>query len=258
MVNNFTKIFRQMNCKERFYVANMLYAPKDTYKIVNSTIDLDFPGTEASPITQVNDVLVQEIRSMLGLAKDAALVAHGIDYHLDWIDAAIQIAKNFPDAKAFKESKAMVGFKLEEMGKSKTGQPSGEKPKPTEEGMESNKPASNLDSDVVFVYESTSGIDLVFIEVKAYADWGPDQLQQKIDRITEIFGDQGRDHSGYTPHLVLIDLIYGNTPTMPSIKEIVTKPWVGNLESRRLHFSHANWEGSYALSNKGNNRYGLK
>ena len=101
-----------------------------------------------------------------------------MDYHLDWIQIAIHLAKisdigtvfdnpGFKDFNADQEDiDLLVGF-------------------------------DNGDADLPLTH-------LVLIEAKAYLPWTNKQLKSKTGRLREIFGEDGKQAGAVVPHFVLM------------------------------------------------------
>ena len=91
-----------------------------------------------------------------------------MDYHLDWLWAA----KNAGDGKC-----PVEGYK-----------------------------GNQQDIDLLVVFNSTCGSDvhMILIEVKGVTSWGNKQVDSKIRRLRDLFGDDGRKWAGVVPHFVLM------------------------------------------------------
>ena len=127
--------------------------------------------------------LADEFRKALGNAicpdteesesfiPEDALVA--MDYHLDWIAAALTLNKNAGVSKAFDNAPELV-----------TG---------TQE-----------DIDLLVAFQKDGINHLVFVEAKGVTSWSNCQMRGKAQRLKNIFGDDGNCYPGVTPHLCLM------------------------------------------------------
>jgi hypothetical protein len=171
---------RRFNRKERFILSEWLLAP------------MPFTLGQAARdelATVLTDRGVNEV-------PEGAFVA--IDYHLDWLYAALCLHGGRWDP----HSDAVY-------------------PRPTGKELTAN----HEDVDAIVAWSDPDGTaTIVLIEAKAYTGWSNKQLQSKADRLGAIFGPEG-DHWGaqVRPHLVLA----GPKPS----KGLITDDWPAWMRS---------------------------
>ena len=104
-----------------------------------------------------------------------------MDYHLDWIHAALEISTLDDDF-------GKVG-------------PIDIKDKEGELIFEANQ----QDTDLLVAFERSDIVHLVLIEAKATSGWNNEQLEQKAERLEAIFGngENGGKYPFVKPHFVL-------------------------------------------------------
>ena len=103
-----------------------------------------------------------------------------MDYHLDWIQIAFHL-----DANSDIESGRP--FLKPDFG-------------------DINRDQEDIDLLVAFESKDAGRVvtHLVLIEAKAYLSWTNKQLNSKVGRLCEIFGDDGERHEAVKPHFVLM------------------------------------------------------
>ena len=108
-------------------------------------------------------------------------VAVYIDYHLDWLHAALEAAKSgTADGGTFCNSAGVA-----------TG--------------------TQRDVDLLVAFQGVNAVHLLMLEAKLKGGWNPGQLAGKLDRLTAIFGKAGGLYKdqGILPHFGLV------SPDMP-------------------------------------------
>ena len=103
-------------------------------------------------------------------------VAVYIDYHLDWLHAALEAAKSgAADGGTFSNSAGVA-----------TG--------------------TQRDADLLVAFEGVDAVHLLMLEAKLKGGWNPGQLAGKLNRLTRIFGNTGGLYKdqGIRPHFGLV------------------------------------------------------
>lgn len=150
---------RRFNRKERFIVAEWLLAPAPF------SLGRD---------TREELARVLRPRGVSAVPTDAFVA---IDYHLDWLYAALSIHTGHwdPDDGAVHA-------------------------RPPEPALTANQE----DVDAIVAWSGPEGgATIVLIEAKAYSGWTNKQLQSKANRLGAIFGPGGDNWKAVTPHFVL-------------------------------------------------------
>ena len=103
-----------------------------------------------------------------------------MDYHLDWIEMALHRAKEKKTGPASPFSKNLF--------------------------PEINRDQKDVDLLIAFDRKTTTAVitHLVLVEAKAYLGWNNAQLNEKADRLRNIFGEDGDDWCFVKPHFVLM------------------------------------------------------
>lgn len=116
-----------------------------------------------------------------------------MDYHLDWLYASLALS----------------------MQKDMNG---------TFTNSEDDKKiyAQQEDLDFMLVFENEEGCHIVLIEAKGVTGWSNTQMESKAKRLEEIFGKDGKDWEGVTPHFIMIS----PQPTTKKLKETAWPAWM--------------------------------
>jgi hypothetical protein len=150
-MSNLLNTLNQLNAKERFFLIGTVLGNK------NFSLDPAF-------IKNINELLGINIENVQFSA---------MDYHLDWLAAAL---KNLHE---------------------EIGQPIDNKDKMIKGQQE--------DVDFIFGFEDENNIiHLVMIEAKATTGWKNKQLNLKSDRLKHIFGEYGNNYPKVEPHFIVI------------------------------------------------------
>jgi hypothetical protein len=160
-VERLEDVLRRFNRKERFILAEWLLSPQPF---------------------QVGSAARQQLASALAEPEIDRIPADAfvaIDYHLDWLFAALAIFSGAWPAED--KSKA---------------------PKPDQVGLLT---ASQEDIDALIAWTDPGGggATVVLIEAKAYTGWTNKQLLSKATRLSAIFGPDGTRWAGVRPRYVL-------------------------------------------------------
>ena len=152
-----------------------------------------------------------------------------MDYHLDWIAASLWAYEN-PES---------VGKAVHNADKVATG--------------------TQQDIDLLIAFKGGDDYCLVLLEAKGDDAWSNDQLREKAERLTKIFGPDGTNYPGVKPYFCL------TSPRKP--QKLETKCWPTwmrrdgkdpyywlklDLPSPRLHVTRCNSGGK---SSKGGNYF---
>lgn len=229
-IDLFCQAFNAFNRKERYLVANLLYGNPTINQKDNSIIEFKFPQKHQQ--NALNSTFTSKIAELIKINNNYRVRAHGIDYHLDWMDAAIQIANSNCELETYKKrDNNRIAL------------------------SPNNKKTSVLDSDIVIIFESEHSLRITFIEVKAFSYWSKPQLDKKITRLIEIFGEDGRKIAGVTPHFVCIDLLCSDKIPTLTVDTKIWPDWAGGKTGpSRLHFEKEIWDNSlgFAKDTEGN------
>ena len=137
---------------------------------------------------------------------ESAFVA--MDYHLDWVAAALEKYSSLENKEAFKNRQ-------------------GESRRLVEGNQE------DVDFFVAFRGKN-SAVHLIFLEAKAYSRWDYKQLRSKAERLKLIFGSSGDRQKGVNPHFCVV------AKTPPDAARLSARPdwWIrpGTDEFNSLNF----------------------
>lgn len=109
-----------------------------------------------------------------------------IDYHLDWIAAALYLTKKY-------QTKYINSILLEEKIPGKIHEKNGH----------NIITGNQLDTDLAVIYINNSLLHIIMIEVKVETGWNGKQLSSKGKRLKEIFGCKGNLFSFVNPVFVI-------------------------------------------------------
>jgi hypothetical protein len=143
---------RQLNWKERYYLVDHALGTNG-FKLGSS------------------------FREQLGDEIDVEVPANtfaAMDYHLDWMYAALTLSAQGIEADGHWDTPTNVA----------TG--------------------SQLDTDLLVVFEQDGQTHVVMVEAKAKGAWDNKQMCKKVSRLAEVFGDGGDRWPDLTPHWVLM------------------------------------------------------
>ena len=120
--------------------------------------------------------LCEQFRNKVGEAlhisipKDAFAA---MDYHLDWIYASLFLANNNTKDQMFPNTNGLIT-------------------------------ATQEDIDFLIAYQDGEKCHLVMLEAKGVMGFTNRQLQSKIRRLRDIFGDDGDKYPGVIPHFAIV------------------------------------------------------
>ncbi len=154
------EILKFFNRKERFF-------------LLAQALDLPRSGQPNDP----KFMLSKEFRRELGEIFEPevptdAFVA--IDYHLDWIQASLVLAKSRQkhDATYPNEGRVIKG--------------------------------NQEDTDLLIAFKIDGQYHLVLVEAKGYSTWDSKQMRSKVKRLRKIFGEDGKQHPNVKPYFFLM------------------------------------------------------
>ena len=132
-----------------------------------------------------------------------------MDYHLDWIVAALGKHKN-PNQGTFLNPEGVVS-------------------------------STQRDVDLLVAFKEQGSLDvhMILLEAKGYASWDNQQLREKAKQLKNIFDADGKKYVGVTPHFCLMSKFPPerlNTLTWPKWMKTQTTPhWLEfSLPGERL------------------------
>lgn len=96
-----------------------------------------------------------------------------MDYHLDWVYASLIISRDMGNARAYLNTKNIVRAQQE-------------------------------DVDFLIAFDAANETHLVFLEAKGVTGWSTKQMNSKIERYRQIFGDDGKAWPYVTPHFAML------------------------------------------------------
>lgn len=117
-----------------------------------------------------------EFRAKLGKALELSLPADpwwAMDYHLDWITAALHLARDNARNKVYRNTERVIQ-------------------------------ANQEDVDLLLAYDDGDVSHLVLVEAKGVTGWTNKQMASKMKRLEQIFGPDGQAWTGVVPHLALM------------------------------------------------------
>ncbi|MCI0809805.1 MAG: hypothetical protein J4N63_11685 [Chloroflexi bacterium] len=97
-----------------------------------------------------------------------------MDYHLDWLYAAIKMSTGGISSDGHWDNAERIA----------TG--------------------TQLDTDLLVVFRNKERTDIVMVEAKVKGSWDNRQMRKKVSRLTEVFGEAGNRWPSTTPHFVLM------------------------------------------------------
>ena len=115
-------------------------------------------------------------REMLGSVLRLQIPANplsAMDYHIDWIYASLQLAADGQKARTHSNAEGIIR-------------------------------AQQVDVDYLIAYDSGDDTHLVLVEAKGVTGWTNKQMNSKVGRLVQIFGNDGTMWAGVIPHFVII------------------------------------------------------
>jgi hypothetical protein len=150
-MQNLIKYLKDFNSKERFFlVGQILGNPSFT--------------------------LASDFRKKLGDLLEIPIPADALsamDYHIDWVYASLNLAKDEDPTKVYPNNNNLIRAQQE-------------------------------DVDWLIAFKGQSEYHLVLIEAKGVTGWTNKQMNSKANRFGDIFGKQGNSWPGVVPHFVIM------------------------------------------------------
>ena len=153
------KILESFNRKERFF-------------LIAQALGCSSSG---EPAFSLSDSLRDQLEAKIDVAipLEPELVFVAMDYHLDWLQAALTLAH------------ASQGEKSKFSNEGEEG--------PVIEGTPE-------DVDLLVAFKAGETFHLILVEAKAYSGWTNKQLSSKADRLRTIFGEDGKKWCDVQPY----------------------------------------------------------
>lgn len=120
--------------------------------------------------------LCEQFRNKVGEALHISIPEDAfaaMDYHLDWIYASLLLASDKTKAQVFLNTEELVT-------------------------------ATQEDIDFLIAYQDGNACHMVFLEAKGVMGFTNRQLQSKVGRLRNIFGDGGNNYPGVIPHFAIV------------------------------------------------------
>ena len=158
------KILESFNRKERFFLIAQVLGCSNSGEPAFSLSDSFREKLDAN-------IKLTNIDIAIPLEREMVFVA--MDYHLDWLQAALILAHTNQD----------------------------ETPKFCNEGKGGQIiKGTQEDVDLLVAFKAGETFHLILVEAKAYSGWTNDQLSSKADRLRTIFGGDGKKWSDVQPY----------------------------------------------------------
>ena len=95
-----------------------------------------------------------------------------MDYHFDWLYASLELSVR-NNLNCFPNKEGIIQGQQEDL-------------------------------DFILVFEIDDGCHIVLIEAKGVTGWTNSQMKSKAKRLKVIFGEDGKNYAGVTPHFVIL------------------------------------------------------
>lgn len=162
------KNLKALNAKERDHLMRFAYLGVDRHY-------------EEEDKCWLSTAMTKALRAELHLSADMQPIFAGMDYHLDWLYAALQLTcdgKSIPDALK-REPKEVLGGDIEPPKKSEAYDDKADATLCTVSGRQE-------DVDLLVVFAEGDKVLMLFIEAKGVAKVDPRQLARKLIRLDRI------------------------------------------------------------------------
>jgi len=163
-MQNLIKYLKNFNSKERFFLVGQILG--------NPSFTLASEFRE-----KLSDLLE------IPIPTDAL---SAMDYHIDWLYASLNLAKDEDPTKVYLNSNNAIMAQQE-------------------------------DIDWLIAFKGQNEYHLVLIEAKAVTSWTNKQMTSKANRLGDIFGKEGHSWPGVVPHFVIM------SPSQP--KGLLSEAW---------------------------------
>jgi len=114
----------------------------------------------------------KELGKTLGL-QIPEQVFSAMDYHIDWIFASLELAAHGDTLRSHPNPNKIIKAQQE-------------------------------DVDFLIAYDDNKQTHLIFIEAKGVTGFTNKQMDSKMERLKQIFGDSGNKYQNVTPHFILM------------------------------------------------------
>lgn len=158
------EIIKNFNSKERFFLAGQILG---------------------NPAFSLSREFREKLGDKLGISIPAYAFS-AMDYHLDWLYAAMNLARDNDPGKIYSNAEQLIKAQQE-------------------------------DVDWLTAFEDAGITHLILIEAKGVSGWTNKQMTSKANRLREIFGEEGDRWSGVVPHFVVM--------SPKKTKGLETKKW---------------------------------
>lgn len=178
MAEAFVSNLKLLNAKERDHLMRFAYLGQDNaYENASTFLSEEFSERLLEHLG--------ETEGGMGLSGTPKCVFAGMDYHLDWLFAALWLAKTRPDWKPEGESDLLPQpmASLEALEEEEYIKPLYTDFRPITGSQE--------DIDLLVVYDDGNKLAVLFIEAKGSAAFNTVQLARKIIRLDRILVDSG-------------------------------------------------------------------
>ena len=149
------KILESFNRKERFF-------------LIAQALGCSNSGEPAFSLSDSFREKLNKIIEPTAIPEEPAMVFVAMDYHLDWLQAALILAHTSQDEKSKFCNEGKEGQVIE---------------------------GTQKDVDLLVAFKDGETFHLILVEAKAYSGWTNDQLSSKAARLRTIFGEDGKKWS---------------------------------------------------------------
>ena len=167
-MTNLIKVLESFNRKERFF-------------LIAQALGCSNCGEPAFSLSDSFRKLLDEKLELTNIGaaipQKPAMVFVAMDYHLDWLQAALILAHTSQDEKLEFDNEGKEGQII--MG--------------TQE-----------DVDLLVAFKADEMFHVILVEAKAYSGWTKKQLSSKAARLRTIFGENGKKWSDVQPYFCVM------------------------------------------------------
>jgi len=150
-MQNLIKYLNDFNSKERFFLAGQILG-----------------NPSFTPASEFRE----NLSNLLEIPIPCDVLS-AMDYHIDWLYASLNLAKNDGTTKVYPNNDNFIKAQQE-------------------------------DIDWLIAFKGKSEHHLVLIEAKGVTGWTNKQMNSKANRFGNIFGKQGNNWPGVVPHFVIM------------------------------------------------------
>ena len=158
------EILESFNRKERFF-------------LVAQALGCSNSGEPAFSLSGSFREELNKIIEPTAIPEEPAMVFVAMDYHLDWLQAALILAHTSQDEKSKFCNEGKEGQVIE---------------------------GTQRDVDLLVAFKDGETFHLILVEAKAYSDWTNDQLSSKAARLRTIFGEDGKKWNDVQPYFCVM------------------------------------------------------